>query len=166
MRVNMKMFSSETKVCKRCRLNHKKYNFGRGELTPTRNKFAPLHKILYFFLFILYNIHILVTTRPPVTASPLDERRGEVPTRSFFDLHRREAYFPYVGGKRRGKQQSLSPRGEVPTRSFFDLHRREAYFPYVGGKRRGKQQSLLPRGEQLHILNLLTDGDSSCKTLT
>ena len=53
-----------------------------------------------------------VTTRPPVTASPLDERRGEVPTRSFSDLHRPEAYFPYVGGKRRGRQQSLSPRGE------------------------------------------------------
>ena len=51
-----------------------------------------------------------VTTRPPVTASPLDERRGEVPTRSF-SIYRPEAYFSYVGGKRRGRQQSLSPRG-------------------------------------------------------
>ena len=46
-----------------------------------------------------------VTTRPPVTASPLDERRGA-------DEERLEAHFPYVGGKRRGRQQSLSPRGE------------------------------------------------------
>ena len=46
-----------------------------------------------------------ITTRPPVTASPLDERRGA-------DEERLEAYFPYVGGKRRGRQQSLSPRGE------------------------------------------------------
>ena len=53
-----------------------------------------------------------VTTRPPVTASPLDERRGEVPTRSF-PIYRPKAYFSYVGGQqRRGRQQSLSPRGE------------------------------------------------------
>ena len=34
-----------------------------------------------------------------------------MPTRSFSDLHRPKAYFSYVGGKRRGRQQSLSPRG-------------------------------------------------------
>ena len=48
-------------------------------------------------------LHIM--TRPPVTASPLDERRGA-------DEERPKAYFSYVGGKRRGRQQSLSPRGE------------------------------------------------------
>ena len=63
-----------------------------------------------------------VTTRPPVTASPLDERRGEVPTRSFFDLPRPEAYFSYVEGKRRGRQQSLSPRGEQLPRNEENLY--------------------------------------------
>ena len=81
-----------------------------------------MRRIFFFFSFIISIIFVVqpfhdlplfsVTTRPPVTASPLDERRGEVPTRSFFDLPRLEAYFPYVGGKRRGRQQSLSPRGE------------------------------------------------------
>ena len=67
------------------------------------------------------NVPEKVTTRPPVTASPLDERRGEVPTRSFFDLPRLEAYFPYVGGKRRGRQQSLSPRGEpLPEKNIIE----------------------------------------------
>ena len=47
-----------------------------------------------------------VTTHPPVTASPLDERRGTDEERD------PEAYFSCVGGKRRGRQQSLSPRGE------------------------------------------------------
>ena len=37
--------------------------------------------VLKIFSFTFYLI-----THPPVTASPLDERRGEVPTRSFFDL--------------------------------------------------------------------------------
>ena len=60
----------------------------------------------------------IVTTRPPVTASPLDERRGEVPTRSLFDLPRPESYFPYVGGKRRGRQQSLSPKGRAVKTNF------------------------------------------------
>ena len=61
-----------------------------------------------------------VTTHPPVTANPLDERRGEVPTRSLSDLHRRlKAYFSYVGGKRRGRQQSLSPRGEPLKKSHL-----------------------------------------------
>ena len=52
-----------------------------------------------------------VTTRPPVTARPLDERRGA-------DKERLEAYFSYVEGKRRGRQQSLSPRGEQLQNGF------------------------------------------------
>ena len=64
--------------------------------------------------------HLPVTTHPPVTVSPLDERRGELPTRSFFDLPRKpKAYFSYVGGQRRGRQQSLSPRGEQLHFSFI-----------------------------------------------
>ena len=54
-----------------------------------------------------------VTTRPPVTARPLDERRGT-------DEERLEAYLRYVEGKRRGRQQSLSPRGEQ-LQSFYDI---------------------------------------------
>ena len=64
------------------------------------------------------NITMVVTTRPPVTASPLDERRGA-------DEERLEAYFPYVGGKRRGRQQSLSPRGEQLT--MVNVHRKHLW---------------------------------------
>ena len=73
-----------------------------------------------------------VTTRPPVTASSLDERRGEVPTRSFFDLHRPEAYFSYVGGKRRGRKQSLSPRGEPLRKDYLSHAERNPI--YIKGK--------------------------------
>ena len=39
--------------------------------------------------------------------------RGEAPTRSFFDLPTGGVlFFSYVGGKRQGRQQSLSPRGK------------------------------------------------------
>ena len=50
-----------------------------------------------------------VMTRSPVTASPLDERRGA--DEELFRFTDRRRTFPYVGGKRRGRQQSLSLRG-------------------------------------------------------
>ena len=56
---------------------------------------SKMHTRLFFGMILRFPCLILrgmkkVTTRPPVTASPLDERRGEVPTRSFFDLPRLE----------------------------------------------------------------------------
>ena len=58
---------------------------------------------------------------PPCNANPLDERRGvdEDPLderrgvdEELFRFTDRRRTFPYIGGKRRGRQQSLSPRDE------------------------------------------------------
>ena len=98
------------------------------ELSPQCNIKPPLRRLDELQTQFYKNVKISdlfspkkqteeVTTHPPVTASPLDERRGEVCRRGVFSTYRPKAYFSYVGGKRlggkrRGRQQSLSPRGE------------------------------------------------------
>ena len=84
-----------------------------------------------------------VMTRPSVTASPLDERQDA--DEELFRFYRPEAYFPYAGGKRRGRQQSLSPRGEPLPKNFISLlnHQTNTPPPSIEGKTIGK----------LHYLN-------------
>ena len=77
-----------------------------------------------------------VTTRPPVTASPLDERRG-------------------TDEERRGRQQSLSPRGEpLPNKEddLFPCTRLKHLLTMAGLiKKRANKFSLTKKGEEIIV---------------
>ena len=131
------------------------------------------NQLTHFFKF--FKSTSFVTARPPVTASPLDERPGEG-RRGAFSIYRLARISHKVSLRDRSNACPIRLRGQKDAEGILAIRRGglreqslmgwlvqsvrmnrpqqevcekcglEAYFPYVRGKRRGRQQSLSPRG--------------------